>query len=299
MNLKKREKILAIAFGSLLILTALYWLWPSGASLGELRAQRDELARKVDDNKTQALRAKKAVEQLNQWQHRALPADAETARSLYQNWLRELVDRAELRNFNISPQENTIRRDAYTLFSFTIKCQATLAELTKFLYEFYSVGILHKIRTITVTPINNSSLLNLNIAIEALSLPGATEKDKLNTESAKRLKLASLDAYKKVIVGRNLFAPYTPKSATDRNRHSPRNSDPARSTYLTGIVQSNGTPEAWFYVQSTGETIYLHEGDDFLVGSVQGKVMRIDRLEIEVQINGQNRTLRYGDSLAM
>ncbi len=197
--------------------------------------------------------------------------------------------------------ETRTTRDAYTLFSFSIKGDATLEQFTRFLYDFYSAGHLHKISKLTITPIENSRLLQLLITVEALSLPGSTQKDKLAAASSKRLKLASWDDYKKVIVGRNLFAPYTPQSTadSDKARRDAQNSDPARATYLTAIIESNGAAEAWLYVQPTNETFKLHEGEEFSVGSVLGKVSRIGRGEIEIEINGQRRTLSYGDTLAM
>ena len=304
MVLKKREIILVVVVAAFLVIVALYWLWPSqGASLAELRAKRDNLAKQEQINRNKVQKAKKVEEHLAEWQRRALPADPETARSLYQDWLRKLVAREDFRNFNITPLQGQSPRDAYTMISYTITCQATLEQLTKFLYEFYSVGFLHKIRFLMLTPQEKSSILELTITVEALSLPDSTQKDKLPTQPGKRLKLASLETYKNSIVSRNLFAP--PKSTTDKDkerdaaRRSTRDSDPARSTFLTGIIHSNGTPEAWLYIQSTGETFKLHEGEEFIVGSVHGKVIRIDRLEIDVRINGKNHTLSYGDSLIM
>src|SRR3972149_2544712 len=261
MVLKKREKILALAVGGLLVLAVAYWIWPAqGGSLADLREKRDELAEDLINKKNRAQRAKKAAERLTQWQSRALPAAPETARSLYQNWLRELVDRVAFRNTKINAMEGQSRRGVYTLLAFDVQCQGSLEQLTRFLYEFYGADHMHKIRSLNIKPLENTRELDLTIVVEAMSLPGSTQKDKLSTEPGKRLKLASLEDYKKTIVDRNLFAVYAPpKQAKEKTEDKPMVSgtDPSRSAFLTAIVETDGIPEAWLYVRTTGENFIL------------------------------------------
>lgn len=303
MTLKKREKIMAISAVALLTVMVLYWFWPSGdKSLAELRDQRDQLTAKVEKAKILAAQAKKSAERLAAWQRRALPADPETARSLYHTWLRELVDRVDFHKQNLTAVEGQSPKGVYTSFTFNIQCQGTLDKLTRFLYEFYSAGHLHKIRSLTIKPVENSTLLDFTIVIQAMSLPKSTQKDKLTAEPSKPLKLSSLEDYKKVIVGRNLFAAYSPKPSNNSAKKEPKSEpklDPLQFSYLTAIIEADGVPEAWVFERTTGKTFRLHEGENFTIGKVSGKLIHIGYNEIEIEIDGKSHTVGYGNSLKM
>jgi len=321
MTLNKREKILAVAVGALLAALAIYFMWPApGESLADLRANLENKQRESEQKKNQALRAKKATELLAAWKRQALPEEAETAQSLYQTWLRNLVKSADFSNvkFNALPTQplrdmsagrtanaksNTaLQANIYTRFLFNIQCQGTLEKLTRFLYEFYSAGHLHKISALNIAPVKNSSELELNITVEAMSLPGSAQKDKLSAEPGKRLKLASLDDYKKAIVGRNLFASCSAKPADNTAKEESKPDakvDPLQFSYLTAIIEADGIPQAWLFERTTGETFKLHEGEEFTIGKVHGKVSRIGYNEIEIEIDGQSHTVGYGNNLKM
>jgi hypothetical protein len=305
MTLKKREIILAISIAALLGVLAIYWFWPTaGESFADLSAKRDKLAVDLENMRTRVRQAHKATQRLAAWQLRALPADAESARSLYQNWLRELVDRAKFRNAKVNAVEGQSRRDVFTLFDFDIQCQGTLEQLTRFLYDFYSAGHLHKIRTLTIKPVENSKNLDLNISVEAMSLPGSAEKDSLSAEPGNRLKLSSWEDYKNAIVGRNLFAAYSPpKTSKDKNEVDSNivstSSDFSQYATLTAIVEADGVAEAWLSVRNTGETLEIREGEQFKIGPVLGKIMRIGHGEIDIEIDGKRITVGYGNSQKM
>jgi hypothetical protein len=303
MTLQKREKILVIAVGSLLAILILYWIWPSSAgSLADLNKSLDDLQQKVAAKTLQINQARRAQAHLEDWQRRALPANQATARSLYQNWLLKMADGVKLKNLNINPFDASSRRGVYAGLGFTITGQGTLDQLTQFLYEFYSAGHLHKIRTLNILPMKNSSDLELTIVIEALSLPGSKQTDKLSAEPAKRLKLDSMDEYKKIISGRNLFAVYAPKPPAVEKKPEIKQDpklDVLQFSYLTAIIEADGVPEAWIFERTSGQTFKVHEGEQFTIGKVQGKMIRIGYNEIEIEIDGQVRTIGYGNSLKM
>ena len=300
MTLQKREKIIA-GFVGLLTLAALYYLWPSNdVSLADMRKNRDTLNKKVETKEAQLLMAREARVRLTDLQRRALPADPKEASRQYNGWLSKLAH-LNFKNVNITPTEPQPHGKVYVAFSFTITCQGNLEQLTRFLYEFYSAGHLQKIRSMNITPQKNPADLELTISVEALSLPGSKQTDKLSTEPAKRLKHASVEAYKKTIVDRNLFAAYKSKDKNgDRDKpKAPAQVNPLQFSYLTAIIESDGIPEAWLFERTTGETLKLHQGDEFTIGKVKGKVNRIGYNDIDVEINGQVHTVSYGNNLKM
>jgi hypothetical protein len=326
MTLQKREKILGSSAIGLLVLLLLYLFWPEKQStIQELRDQCEIKQAELDRNKNRALQAEKSKIRLADWQRRSLPADQEIAQSLYENWLRNLVSKSSFSNISITGQPAQYARDltasratttskksgssqpenfVYIRYSLKIKCQGSLEKLTRFLYDFYSAGHLHKISTINIKPIKNSSDLDLDLTVEALSLPGSKQKDKLYVETGKILKL-SLDEYKKTIVDRNLFAAYKP-AAPPRSRDTgpkdppkPPKINPLQFSYLTAIIEADGVPEAWLLERTTGQTLRLHEGEGFKIDKYNGKVIRIGYNEIEIELDGQNHTIGYGSNLKM
>jgi hypothetical protein len=231
-----------------------------------------------------------------------LPTNIKEAARQYNAWLSELAH-AYFKGVNIHPTAPLSHRDIYTVFRFNIKCQSSWSELIQFMFKFYSAGHLHKICSITAAPLKNPTDLDLTIIIEALSLPGSKQTDKLSTEKSNRLKFASLDDYKKNIVDRNLFAAYSPQRerppVDDRPRPQPSKLDPLQFCYLTAIIEADGIAEAWLFERTTGETLKVHEGEDFTVGKVKAKVNHIGYNEIEIEIDGKTHTVSYGNNLKM
>jgi len=163
-----------------------------------------------------------------------------------------------------------------------------------FLYAFYRAGHMHQIRHLSIKPMENGRGLDLVITIEALSLPGAT-LDKLSTEPGTRLMLSSADAYSNLIVGRNLFSPYAPKHET--TPASPNHFDPCKYAYLTAILAVGARPQAWFVARATDQVFKLSEGEEFAVGTVRPKIVRIHSRSVELEIDGARYQVRLGTSL--
>ena len=103
---------------------------------------------------------------------------------------------------------------------------------------------------------NAPSVLEVDLAIEAASLPTAESKNALpkKKESDHILQLASLGQYRDPIVKRNFFAQYVPpipvveKVAKNNNPPPPERKpervvprvDPAKYTYVTGFTEVDG-----------------------------------------------------------
>ena len=303
---KRREKILALVTGVLLLVVVGHFLfsaWGGLFAIQELHTLRDSLVEEVNQKQARVRKGRELDSRLDQWQRRSLPADPQVARSTYKNWLWEL-SRANLRGAKVDSNEGRQLGDIYHKLTFSVRGQATIDQLTEFLYKFHSAGHLHQIRSLSIQPIEGSKNLDLKISVEALSLPGADHRDRLPEEPSERLAVSDLAEYREVIAQRDVFAPYVaPRPpAPTRPREQPREPgpppfDPSKHAYLTAIVRVDDQPQAWLLARTTGEKFRLCEGDAFQVGPLRGTVVRIGRRDAEIEIDGQRWLLPIGDNL--
>lgn len=292
MKMQRREKILAATAGGLALLLALWFLFFSGGGLSydQLRARRDQLALDVAKKEREVRAAEAAKRRLADWRRRSLPSDAAEARVLYQAWLRELVDRMQFQQPTVESTGVESKARTSSLLKFKVHGRANLAKLTEFLYEFHSAGHLHQIRLIDVGTVPNSADLDVNIDVEALSLPGAECKNKLTEDRGKTLGPAKLSDYSNPIVKRNLFGPFRPTAV----QQPP---DAAQSTFVTAILAVDGRGEAWLIDRTSGRDWKLHQGEPFQVGTFRGTVKTIGSRDVVVEVEGRLRRYRSGDNL--
>jgi hypothetical protein len=300
MTLSHRERVLAGVVGVLGVAVVAWLLF--GVFSGPLETRRDELAGltgELNAKQEEVLAAKKAQDQLAQWNRQALPWDVVRGGSLYQNWLLELAGKAGFRQYKVDPREARARGDSYTQLPFDVRGQATLDQLIQFLFKFYSAGHLHKIRTITVKPVEKGKELDLVIVIEALSLPKADRKDQLSKEESKRLALASVEDYRKAITGRNILGPYQPPRATKSKKDEEKGPpfDPSKYAFVTAIVQVGGRPQVWVKARTTDEKFQLQQGEKLTIGPFQATIARINARDVEIEIDGQRHTIPLGGNI--
>jgi len=314
MALKKREKVLALIAAALVVLLAAQFLFSGpGGSLGELHRQRDELAKDLEQRKKSVRRRRAAAEKLRDWERRSLPSDPKLAKSLYQNWLRNLTVRAGFDEPVVDPGK--AMSNYYTAFPYTVRAKGDLGQLTRFLYDFYDAGHLHQVRSLRLKPLEGSEKLDLVLTIDALSLPGADREDRLCEAPGERLKRDGLAAYEEVVVRRRLegdrfadsgglFAPYypePPKVVVREPEPPPPPPEPefdhARFAKLGANLATDGRWEAWLTVQTTGRQLRLSEGDVFEIGTLQGKVTRVLPHAMEFEADGRRLLVTAGESL--
>jgi hypothetical protein len=297
--MQRREIILTTVVAGLIGLVAAGYghRWYRGLFAAR-QSRVDALQKEIADKELKIARGQRAAAHLAQWEHRSLPANRELARSLYQSWLRAIVDRVKLTAADVTSQIVPSRRDAFDRLSFTINGRGSLEQLTRLLYEFYGANHLHQIRSLKVKPLADAKQLELQIVVEALVLPGADRQDDLNREPARQLALGDLAKYQAVIVSRNLFSQYLPpKPPIVEDRPTPPEFDIAKFAVITGIFEVGQRPQMWLNVRTTGKTLKLFEGDRFEVGTLSGTVIRIGSRRVELSAGGKRLLVALGESL--
>jgi hypothetical protein len=305
MKMQRREKILAYATGGLAVAVAGWFLLLGGDSRtdAQLEADRTQLTKDRDVKKRLVAADRRDAKRLVEWQRRALPSDQAIGRSRYQDWLRDLAIRSHFRQLSIDPREIGSPRDPFTRMSFTVHGRVALAELTQFLYEFYSAGHLHQIRQLSMKPVEHADELEVTLTVEALSLPSADRKDQLSKEPGHGLRLAKVEKYRDPVVKRNLFAPYTPPPAVGPSvAQGPPKRDPpvdsAQFAFVTGFTEVDGVPQVWIQDRIAGKVWKLNEGGKFKIGELNGTVRKIAATrEVTLDFDGHRRRLRDGENL--
>lgn len=274
----------------------------------ERQTRRDAIEQELEGKQAIILRGKRAQRKLKEWEHRSLPADLDQARSLYQNWLANAVERLRFDKAEVTSGPAMSKLDIYNRLPFTVRGTGSLDQVTSLLYEFYKADHLHQIQRLQLTPVSGRvdrrpgpfgpgnaevdspgpSQFDLTLTIEALVLPGADRRDKLNDAVSERLAWKELDEYRIPITERNLFAPYAARITIDESREA----------YFTGITSDEGRLQAWLNLRGSGRTLKLSEGDNLDVGSLHGTVARIREQEIEIELDGKRRRISLGKSLA-
>jgi hypothetical protein len=212
-------------------------------------------------------RAQQETQWLRYWYSQSLPTNPEVAQSLYRAWLLELGEYVGIAGRTVNATQ-PVRRRAFYSMNFSMRGRGTLEQLTQFLYEFYNAGHLHKITSISMTPLGKGGTLDISVVIEALILPQANRPDRLATGRAYRLASMSLDDYE-VIPKRDLFSAGGGGAV-----------DPVNQTYLTAVNYVGNEPQAWFTLRTTGAVMRL-KPDDYLVqtGDTVRKLCRVDDLQ--------------------
>jgi hypothetical protein len=234
--MSRREKILAVAIGLLLVgMGGLFYnsriraaLQSRRGEIGRLKSQAAQLDRTVRLGET----ASKRIADL---ERRSLPAERALSRSLYQSWLLDLVGKIGLEDPQVRATGGRAHGDIYYRLTFSVTGRGNLEQLVRLMHEFYSIDDLHQIRRLGVRPIPESRDLDLSFSIEALVLPGAERNDAVANVPAERLVHDGLEPYAEVILGRNLFAP--PNQPPQLSRIGSQEVNLGRSLSLTASAK--------------------------------------------------------------
>jgi hypothetical protein len=307
MGLTRREAVFAAITGILLAILAGRSLFSELFGTGrQLRQLRANVQQQVERLEKRLARTKNLQAQLADFGKRSLPANSARARSLYGNWI---LERAKASGWQNTFLEIGDARAGgfYQSLRFTLKGEATWEGLARFLYSFYSTPFLHKIRMLSIQPKERSSLLEVNLSVEALSLNDALQQDTLPQLAARSLPAGDVKVYAQALSQRNLFAAYSPPPPSPPRPPiaiSPPSSPPlpppfdaSRFAYLTAIVGSPDRLEAWIHSRTEGKTYVLREGDVFQIGLLRGKLARLELRSAEIEAEGRRWRVGIGESL--
>ncbi len=264
----------------------------------QLNTRIDAVTREINEAKDTQLVAQKIGKQLDGFAARALPYDPTLARSIYQEWLLDLVEKHEFKSTSVDaaqpvPVEVRSRtkkgkrvRVGHRI-AYSLRGQATLAKLSDFLNDFRSAGHLQKIRSLSLNPIGNEGLLDANLSIEVLCLDASPNKDRLSDwtwvgpesgdDSEPR------DDYTD-LVRRNLFARGFAKALND--------------IQLKAItINREGKAEAWFKVDRAGTVKVIAPGNQIPVALHDISVVEVLSNKVLVRVNQVPHWMALGQTV--
>jgi hypothetical protein len=212
-----REKLFAIIVGCVAVVLVGYFAysWIAG-QYSRRNAEIAKLQKEIKDFERTANKGRAAARKIAQYEERSLPANPENAATHYQTWFLMEMELAGLDTpkMNLEPKQGG-DRDPFIKQVYTIDATGTLPDVVELLHEFYRMDWLHRITSLTLTPLKDSKWLDIKMKVETLSLRKASNPEKLVPRPSTRLALGNAEAYYEAIVGRNLFGPrnHEPKIA--------------------------------------------------------------------------------------
>jgi hypothetical protein len=259
-----------------------------------LTAQLDTLTRDIAASTDDQMVALKLGKRLDGYAARALPYDAPLARSLYQEWLLNLVEKHQFVSTAVDaaqpvPVEIRSRtkkgkrvRVGHKI-TYSLRGQASLAKLAAFLTDFRSAGHLHKIRSLSLNPIGNEGQLDTSLAIEVLSLDASPHKEQLSDlEWVQDSENATSDFSD--LVRRNLFARGFAKALND--------------IQLKAITfNRDGVAEAWFTVDRVGTIKTITAGNQIPIVLHDIAVVEVLADKVLVRVNQDPHWIELGQSI--
>jgi hypothetical protein len=210
MNLSKREKILALLVGGVVLLfVGNYFFQTIVAGFDSKQSQIIALQKQKDDQLLQITAGSIAKAKLNRLVTQSLPSNEEKARAKYYEWLIGLAEECGLIDPLPKSNGDSIEKDLYQSFRFQLTGNGTIENATKLLHAFHSKDYLHRITRYDLQPIPNSkvpNMLKISLDCEVLALKNAKPDQPTPETLAPRID-RSLDDYISSIVSRNIFAP--------------------------------------------------------------------------------------------
>jgi hypothetical protein len=213
--MNRRERLLAGSIACLALIMALYFVWTSAsAALHQRNSTLANLRKQLQEQERTLTKADRATRQLAELQRRSLPTDRELATSLYQQWLLNLIDRIGFVDPSVLVTDRRTRSGYFDQSRFEINAYATLDQLTEFLAAFYSSGDLHRIQLLSIKPVKDSHQLDLSIAVETISLPGA-QRATVGDVASNRFAADELPALRRTVIDRSMFFPVNERPRLD------------------------------------------------------------------------------------
>ena len=274
-NMSARERLLAIVVGALVPISvafiAVFWFIDKYSSNN---MEFLSLTEQVSSEKEKTSLAIKANQRRIYYRSVSLPANLVDASNEYQTWLKKLVrDEIKMDFKSVTPRDGGEIKFKNKLIgrtkTFTLLATADLQQLSQFLYEFYSVDLLHRINSIKIIPLTTgtgnekrvrSGKLSVIITVEAVSMVDADEEREF-TENYRELALTA-EQYQEALLRRNVFGPAN-NTPTVAARPSPSNYSGTDVTVtVTGDDADKNDLLTFELIESSVEGAKLVQNDD-------------------------------------
>lgn len=291
--MNQRTKLLLIAMG----IVATLWFGDMGYRNlveGPAEARKRDLNRvekSLNDAKQSVIDTAGAVDDLELLERISLPYDPELARAAYQDWLLDLVQKSKLTGANVdASQPSSVKikdrdtrkpKEIFLSYTFSLRARGSLQQVGRFLYDFYQGGHLHKINTISFSPVGGGREVDFTATIEALGLNRCERKGDLSTERFQRLASSEFGDYQ-LIARRNLFA-----------RHGDAT---LGKVVLTAVTISDGASQAWFK-DDQGDTKILGRGESLEIAAHTIELVDIVGESVLLDVDGRVLTIKAGQSV--
>lgn len=190
-NMTKREKTLALVVGALVPIALLFFAFMWFADQMDMNEiEITNLQSSIEDEEDKAFSALKATQREDFYRAISLPSNLNEAKQQYSSWLQETAEKHGLEVSGVSQisTTETLRFEQDPVFhavQYSLACKGKLDQLTSFLYEFETAGLLHRMFQMNVTRPNRTiesegsgsafteGRLSLNMQVEFLSLTEA------------------------------------------------------------------------------------------------------------------------------
>ena len=285
--------IAGLAVFGLYGLDSLYRIWIERPNQ-QRTAKLDDLNEMLNASKSEQLVAQKQGKRLESFAARALPDDPQLARSLYQQWLLNLVETNQMTSASVdaaqpvrleirSRTKKGNRQLVGHRINYSLRGQATLGKLSGFLNDFRKAGHLHKIRAITLNPIGNEGRLDADLTIEVLCLEASANKGQLGVWEVVDEAAVAPSTYDH-LVRRNLFARGFAKALFD--------------VELKAITSNrDGIAQAWFRIDGRGTTKTIAAGNQIPVALHDIVVIEVLKNRVLVRVNEELHWIKLGQSI--
>ena len=285
--------IAGLAVFGLYGLDSLYRIWIERPNQ-QRTAKLNDLNEMLNASKSEQLVAQKQGKRLESFAARALPDDPQLARSLYQQWLLNLVETNQLTSASVdaaqpirleirSRTKKGKRQLVGHRINYSLRGQATLGKLSGFLNDFRKAGHLHKIRAITLNPIGNEGRLDADLTIEVLCLEASANKEQLGVWEVVDEAAVAPSTYDH-LVRRNLFARGFAKALFD--------------VELKAITSNrDGIAQAWFRIDTRGTTKTIAAGNQIPVALHDIVVIEVLKNRVLVRVNEELHWIKLGQSI--
>lgn len=215
--MNQREKVLAIAVGSLgVLLVGQYGLSSVRKGLQIKQAQVDKLTKEVDDKQLIIDEGMFSKGKLGELKPSSLPKDDQLAKKQYIEWLDSTVH-SVFDNVVVTNKDPLPIEGAYLKYQFDVGAIGNLEQIISFLGKFYEKNYLHRLKDLKIASIPDSSLLRMTSTIEVIALVDADMKQTPPTSPSKKL-AKKPEEYAAAIMRRNIFGPenQAPKLASSK-----------------------------------------------------------------------------------